>query len=402
MNGSLERRLKTVVADCGVSVLRIGEMAQGSFTACMNDDSFYDVSKAQVVWTSNNPSVASVGPDGSVKAVSMGVATITCAVTVDGTTVCDTFAVKVMPDLSLKSLKIDGKAVRLGSASQYSYLMKAGKAPKVEAVSADPAIAVAVRQAASVPGTAVITLSDVQTGDQKEVTVNFGVKGVSDGFDKAAPGKQWHWVREDASAWSLTEKPGSLVITGGKGDIAQGGATNLLLQSANSDWTAEVKMDFLTGPAAPAQNAGLVAYESDANFVKFVYGATFSFRRPADAGPAAGQLQLLVEENGQQKSLASLSMEGIVGESKVLYLRLVKKGDQFTAFYSVDGKKFEQMGTASAVLKDIQLGLVACEGAAPAMMRGFGGPRGGGMTLPEAAPLKVAFDSFVMTSTGLK
>jgi beta-glucosidase-like glycosyl hydrolase len=402
MNGQLDRRLKTVVADCGVSVLRIGEKAQGSFTACMNDDSFYDVSKARVEWTSNNPSVASVGPDGSVKAVSMGVATITCSVTIDDTTVCDTFAVKVMPDLSLKSLKIDGKAVRLGSASQYSYIMKAGKAPKVEAVSADPAIAVAVRQAASVPGTAVVTLSDVQTGDQKEVTVNFGVKGVSDGFEKPAPGKQWHWLREDSSAWSLSEKPGSLVITGGKGDIAQGGATNLLLQSANSDWTAEVKMDFLTGPAAPAQNAGLVAYESDANFVKFVYGASFNFRRPAADGPSAGQLQLLVEENGQQKSLANLSMEGIVGESKVLYLRLVKKGDQFTAFYSLDGKKFEQMGTASAVLKDIQLGLVACEGAAPAMMRGFGGPRGGGMALPEAAPLKVAFDSFVITSTGLK
>ena len=404
MNGTLDRRLKTVVADCGVSVLRIGEQVRGSFTACMNDDSFYDASQAKAVWTSNNPSVVSVAADGSLKAVSMGVATITCAVTIDGTTVSDSFALKVMPDLSLKSLKVGGKSVKLGNSSQYSFLRPAGKAPKVEAVSADPAISVAVRQADATPGTAVVTLSDRETGDKRDITVNFGQKAASDSFDKPALGRQWSWVRENPEEWSLTEQPGSLVLTGGKGDIAQAGgsASNLLLQRANSDWTAEVKMTCLTGPAAPAQNAGLVAYECDDNFVKFVYGASFGFRRPVLDAPAAGQLQLLVEENGDQKSLASLSMEGIVGADKVLYLRLVKQGDQYTAWYSVDGKSYEKMGTATATLKDIQVGVMACEGVAPAMMRGFGGPRGGGIPMPQPLPIKVAFDNFKIQSSGLK
>ena len=399
MSGRLERRLKTVWAECEASVLRPGETAKSSFTACMNDDSFYEGAKA--VWRSNNPAVAKVDADGTVRAVAMGVATVTCAVTIDGRTVEDSFAVKVMPDLSLASLKVGGKAVGLGDAASVSYLGKAGKAPKVEAVAADPAIGVRVKQAESVPGTAVVTLLDKQTGDSRAVTVNFGTKGVSDSFRKGALDKAWRWVREDPAAWTLSAADG-LVLTAGKGDIAQGGnsATNILLQSANSDWTVETKMHCFSAPAAPAQNAGLVAYESDDNFVKFVYAATFNFRRPADAGPAAGQLQLLVEENGSQKSLASLPLDGIVGADNVLWLRLVKQGDNYTAWYSVDGKQFEKMGAAQAVLKDVQAGVIACEGEMPAMMRG-GGPRGG-FQLPAAAPLKVSFTDFKIDSRGRK
>jgi len=400
MSGQLERRLKTVWASCDASVLRIGQSAQASFSACMNDDSFYEGAKA--VWTSNNPSVLTVSADGIVKAVSMGVATVTCSVTIDGCTVEDTFAVKVMPNLGLASLKVGGKAVKLGDAASVSWLGKAGKAPKVEAAAADPAIVVNVKQAESIPGTAVVTLRDEMTGDSRTFTVNFGVKGVSDSFRKGALDKAWSWVREDPAAWTLSGADG-LVLTAGKGDITLGGnsATNILLQSANSDWTVETKMHCFSAPAAPAQNAGLVACESDDNFVKFVYAATFNFRRPADAGPAAGQLQLVVEENGQQKSSFSLPLDGIVGADNVLWLRLTKKGDSYTAYYSVDGKKFVQMGTAQAVLKDVRAGVIACEGEMPAMMRGFGGPRGG-MQLPAAAPLKVGFTDFKMVSSGLK
>ena len=399
MSGSLKRSLKTVWASCDASVLRIGQAAQASFSACMNDDSFYEGAKC--VWTSNNPSVATVAPDGTVKAVSMGVATITCAVTIDGCTKEDTFAVKVMPDLGLASLKVGGKAVKLGDAASLSYLLKPGKAPKVEAVAADPAIEVLVKQADAVPGTAVVTLHDGLTGDSREVTVNFGTKGVSDSFRKGTLDKAWHWVREDSAAWTLSGTDG-LVLTAGKGDIALGSnsASNILLQSANTDWTAETKMT--CAPAPPAQNAGLVAYQCDDNFVKFVRTATFNFRRPAtDAGPSAGQLQLMVEENGQQKSVATLPLDGIVGADNVLWLRLDKQGDCYTAWYSVDGKKFEQMGTAQAVLKDVQAGVIACEGEMPMMMRGGGGRRGG-MPMPQAEPLKVTFSDFKLTSRGSK
>ena len=208
-------------------------------------------------------------------------------------------------------------------------------------------------------------------------------------------------MREDPALWSLDG--GALVLTAGKGDIAQAGndVPNILLQEANTDWTVDTRMHCFSAPAAPAQNAGLVAYESDDNFVKFVYAATFNFRRQPDAGPAAGQLQLLVEENGQQKSQVSLSLDGIIPpETGDLWLRLVKQGDNYTAWYSLDGKKYEKAGSAAAVLKDIRVGVLACEGATPAMMRGFGGR--GGMQLPQAAPLKVAFENFGIVNRGQK
>lgn len=400
MSGRPERRLKTVWAACDASVLRIGQTAQGSFSACINDDSFYE-GVPQVVWTSNNPSVAAVSADGTVHAVSMGVATVSCAVTVGGTTLTDHFAVKVMPDLALASLKVDGKTVKAGDAAQISFLRgKSGKAPRVEAAAADPAISVTVRQAEAVPGTAVVTLSDAQTGDSRKVLVNFGVKAVSDKFDASAPASAWEWVREDPALWSMDG--GALVLTAGKGDIAQkgGDAPNLLLQSANSDWTADTRIVCAATPAL-AQNAGLVAYESDDNFVKFVYAASFNFRRPQTEGPSAGQLQLMVEENGTQKSSVTLPLTGIVGADNALYLRLSKDGDTYTAWYSVDGRNYEKVGTADAVLEDVRAGVMACEGVLPAMMRGFGGARGG-MQLPQLEPLKVSFEEFKIVSRGRK
>ena len=404
MSGSLNRQIKTVWASTDANVLRIGQTALASFSVCMNDDSFEDGLRG--IWKSR-PSVASISDDGTITARSMGVATITCSVTQGGVTKEDSFAVKVMPELSLSSLTVGGKAVKAGDASQISYVMPAGSAPMVAAVAADPAISVNVKQAGSVPGTAVVDLCDEVTGDSRQLTVNFGTAGVSDSFQKSALGSQWKWVRENSDLWSLTERPGTIVLTSAKGDIVQAGndAQNILLQDANADWTVDTKLTCLSTPAAPAQNAGLVAYQDDDNFVKLVYGAGMGMRRPdpaAAAAPAAGQLQLVVEENGSQKAAVRLPMEGIIGANNVVWLRLVRKGDRYTAYYSVNGRKFTEVGSAQVVLKDVKAGLICCDGVMATMGRGFGGPGGMQMQTPTAAPLKAAFDDFKIISSGLK
>ena len=99
----------------------------------------------------------------------------------------------------------------------------------------------------------------------------------------------------------------------------------------------------------------------------------------------------------------TLPLDGIVGADNMLWLRLSKQGDSYTASYSVDGKKFVEMGTVQATLQDVQAGVIACEGEMPAMMRGFGGgPGRGGFQMPQAAPLKVGFTDFKISSRGLK
>ena len=151
----------------------------------------------------------------------------------------------------------------------------------------------------------------------------------------------------------------------------------------------------------PAQSAGIVAYQCDDNFVKFVYGAAAMGRGRAPMG-GAGSLQLIVEENGNQASSASLSMANVIKADNTLYMRLVKKGDLYTAFYSVDGKKFTQFAQAKAVLKDIQAGLIASEGVQnPAFARMM--PPGGAAAAPvPAGPFKASFDYFKISNTSAK
>lgn len=387
--------LKLVVADCGVSVLRAGETAQTAATACLMDDSFLDLAKARVEYSSNNPSVAAVGKDGRITANSMGVATISVKVTYNGVVKTGTFAVKVMPELSLNKLTAGGKSILKAGAGQYSVAAKAGSAaPVVDAAVADPSLTVEIEQAASVPGTAVVKVLDYVTGDEADYYVSFGSKPVADEFKTL--GKQWSIVREDKSAWKVAD--GALKVTTGAGDITldNNNAANIFVQNANSDWTVETKVVTSATPSNPAQNAGLVAYECDDNFVKLVYGAPVMGRGMPQMTPGAvmpGSVQLVAECNGNNKATVSVSLADANVKDNTLWLRLVKSGDKYTGYYSVDGRKFVEAGAVQVLLKDVKAGIIACDGVRPAMM-GRGGFGPAMMAAPTPSPIEASFDSF--------
>jgi hypothetical protein len=363
-------------------------------TACLNDDSFINLSDAKVEYTSNNPSVVAVGKDGKLTAGRMGVATITAKVTYKGTVACGSFALKVMPELSLSSLKVDGKSILKAGTDQYSVVGKAGAAPVVTATSSDPSLDLVIEQAKSVPGTALVTVLDNVTGDKAEYAVNFGTKPVSDEFK--APGKQWNVVRPNASACAVDG--GMLKITTGAGDVtlANNNASNIVLQSANGDWTAETKLTTSAVPSNPAQNAGLIAYEDDDNFVKLVYGAPVFGRGMPQVQPGQtmpGSVQLVAEDNGNNKTTVNVSLAGVNLKSDTIWLRLAKQGSRYTAYYSVDGKKFTKVGQADLLLKDICAGVIACDGVRPAMA-GRGG-FGAQQAQPQpTVPMTACFDWF--------
>ena len=111
MSGNFVPEINTVVAECESIVMKNGTTAKSSVTASMTDDSFYDISKANVVYTSNNESVATVDGNGIVTAKSSGVATITAHVTINGKTKSDGFAIKVMPNLNPASITVNGKSI---------------------------------------------------------------------------------------------------------------------------------------------------------------------------------------------------------------------------------------------------------------------------------------------------
>ena len=341
MSGSYIPELKTVVASCGQTVMRPGNTAQTSVTASMSDDSFYNIKNAKVVYKSNDPSVAIVDENGMVTAKGVGTASIFAYVTINGKMVSNFYVLKVMPDLSPASVTVNGKNVPdfNSEVKGYSYLLKdASNVPAVTATAPNSDVSVDVEQAKSVPGTSLITLTDNITVEKNTYNLNFGAKSVSDEFKSSTLGSEWSWVREKDANWSLTKKSGSLVITGATGDITaeNNNAENILLQSANTDWTIQSKVVSSKIPSGN-ENAGILAYQDDDDYVKLVY--TASGRRGFGFGNGAvqpGSVELIIENDGYENSIATFDLEGDI--SNTIVLKLVKKGNVYTGYCSPNGK----------------------------------------------------------------
>ena len=400
--GQFNIGLKTVVAQPAQIVLRPGNATSTQVTASLTDDSFIDLAKAKVTYKSNNPLVASVDAVGNVTALRPGVATIFTEVNYSGTTASGSYPVKVMPDLTPASIKVNGKPINGFNAATkaYSYLLKAGaKVPVVEAKALSADIAVNIEQAKKIPGTAVVTYIDNNTYEKNTYFINFDVASVSDEFENGQLGKQWEWVRENKANYNLTSSQGALTITSEKGDISEGtnNASNLLLQSANNDWAIDVKLVCSRAPSQP-ENAGVVAYQDDNNFVKLMFRAVIKTSRQRGVQP--GTVDLLIEENGIAKSVASVNLKEEVIGNKNLLLRLTKTGSTYAAYYSVDGQTFEKLGASDIALKDIKAGLIACDGIITQSMTStfwFDSD-----TTKPATPFDVSFDYFRISNSGLK
>lgn len=402
MSGAYKPALTTVVAEADKVVLKPGDTTQTNVSAALSDDSFFDVRNAEVVYRSNNPSVAAVDARGKVTATGVGVALISAHVTVDGLTVSNNYPIKVMPDLTPRSILVNGKKIKgfNKEAQAYSYLLNAGsKAPVVTAFAVDDGISVDIEQARGVPGTAVVSFVDNITLERNSYYINFDASSTSEEFNDEAVGQQWKWVRENHSSYSLSKKAGSLMITGEAGDVSEGSnnARNILLQSANSDWTIETKLDASRNPSQP-ENAGILAYQDDCNFVKLMFRAVIKTTRVRESQP--GTIDLIMEENDITKSLASFNLREDVAGHKDLFLKLEKKGSIYTGYYSLDGKTFEKLGVADILLKDIKAGLIVCDGVITQNMKStfwFDSDT----TKPET-PFEVSFDYFRIKNDGLR
>jgi len=407
MNGAYKPVLTTVVAESDQVVLRPGNTVQTSVTACMSDDRFIDIKSAKVTYKSNNPAVVSVDENGKVTATGIGAATVFATVIVDGTTVSNGYPLKVMPDLTPKSITVNGKSI-VGFNNEvkaYSYLQNNNKkVPVVTATALNEGITVDIEQAKAVPGTAVIQFIDDITLEKNSYYLNFDVKSVSDEFNGSV-GSQWQWIRENKTNYKLTKNSGALTITSEVGDVSEGtnNAKNMLLQSANSDWTIDTK---LIGSRAPSQpeNAGILVYQNDDNFVKLVIRAVTKTSRGGGDRTAPetqpGTIDLIIEEKGIAKSMASFNLRTEFTGNNALILKLEKSGSNYNAYYSLDGVKYDKLGTASMLLKNIKAGLVVCDGIIIQGMKStfwFNSD-----TTKPATPFDVAFDYFHIENTGLK
>ena len=83
-----------------------------------------------------------------------------------------------------------------------------------------------------------------------------------------------------------------------------------------------------------------------------------------------------------------------------MVLRLVKKGDTYTASYATPGNNFRTLGIAKSLLSDIKAGIIACNGS-PSGVGSFM-PMDFGTQQAAGTPFEVRVDYFHIKNTGLK
>jgi beta-xylosidase len=89
-----------------------------------------------------------------------------------------------------------------------------------------------------------------------------------DGFDTSTLDPGWSWVRQDAGAWSLTERPGFLRIHTQDGTLDDNTLANNILRRAAPAVDYEVSTRVEINVTQDFHEAALMLYTGDSNFVK--------------------------------------------------------------------------------------------------------------------------------------
>jgi alpha-L-fucosidase 2 len=262
----------------------------------------------------------------------------------------------VLADTTLSSLTVNGRQLSGFSPDMYKYNMLIPDGmkltPWVAANAKDPDANVAITQDSEMSEQATITVTN-GTGKSIYTIIFNHPSGVNDDFNTDTLGSQWSWVREDPTNWNLTSNPGSMMISPRVGDVygQTNTANNILLQNASGDFTIETKATYSIKPHVSYQQGGLVVYQDDNNYVKVGWEAT---------GSTSSSIQLLKESGG---STTSVSIANPSISNNIIWYRIVKNGDNYTAYYSTDGTNFTSVGSVSNTLGNTKVGLYAINGS---------------------------------------
>jgi cytochrome c len=173
------------------------------------------------------------------------------------------------------------------------------------------------------------------------------------GTDVATP--PWEVVRRDEA---MTVGGGALHIPAAPGDIygGQNDAKNLVVRAAPTGaWTATTKVAFEGN--AQWQQAGLLAYTDDGNFVKF--------GRIATDGAGTEKFEFILETNGTPRNDAPDSTANLPADfPKDYYLRMVSDGTNVTGAYSTNGTTWTPVGRAAPLPAGAKLGVFSFSNAA--------------------------------------
>ncbi|GAA2337307.1 hypothetical protein GCM10009854_11770 [Saccharopolyspora halophila] len=264
---------------------------------------------------------------------------------------------EMVTDTTLRSLSVNGEPLESFDPRRLDYnaVLPAGSGPAtVDATATDPAATVHVEQADNATGRAKVVVSNQDTTATYAVRLSTAING-SDEFTGEVLGEQWNWVREDAANWRVGD--GALSITSQRGDLQadDNTAKNLALQEVNGDWSAETRVSFSRPIERENEQAGLLAYADDDNYVKLAW-------EMADVGAEINErrLVLLSERDGEvsTQEITGANAQRLL-DGGALWLRLTKTGDAYRAYYSTDGETYRFFGPATMDRNPTGAGLMA-------------------------------------------
>ncbi|MEU2201266.1 glycoside hydrolase family 3 N-terminal domain-containing protein [Isoptericola sp. NPDC019482] len=342
VSGQRARTLQQVTAVPSGSVIDLDdpEPVEAGVSAVANDQSFYDLDDVRVRYRSSAPEVATVDRHGTVRGLATGVATITAAVMVDGTTRSTSFPVAVAPDTpELTALTLDGEPVPGFDPDVTAYTVRLGADqpfPVVAALS-DGRAEVSVEQAT--PGAPVATVRAAYPGQTPvTTTVRFVRPLESTDFrgatadDVAAAG--WQVLRPDGK---LEHTADGVRIPIGDGDLyaSNDDAKNLLVHDAPDEWQATVRFGLSEQLAEDWEKAVVGVRDDDSNFVLF----------DVQWDEKKRGIEVSLERDGARQQEGRVwPVPGTDDLGTELWFRLTRTGDTYRAAYSTDGTTFVDVG----------------------------------------------------------
>lgn len=171
----------------------------------------------------------------------------------------------------------------------------------------------------------------------------------------------WIWLNEDTFTWNMSEKPGFLRIDlSNKGTLDQ--PENILLRNA-PEGDFEISTRVLFTPYSNFQFAGLLVYQDDEHALQ--YGRAMCYL-PGSQFTCVGNGLYYDNLNVDE---GEWSDEGFRDDhfatSTVIkseaYLRIVREGRTYTAFYSDDGMNWQTIGRHESDLFPFYVGLIASQ-----------------------------------------
>ena len=311
-----------------------------------------------VTYASNRPEVVKVDGD-DITTVAPGVATITATLTYNGESATTKFVVYVESTPYLENITVGGTPISGFQSKTFNYsvtLASAAAVPEIETVSSNAALIIDITKPASIPGTAVIKTTNGDNGEKATYYVGLGTAPVTTDFKTGSAevlAKGWHVLNENATnaAWDETK---GLTITSAQGTFGSSTTPeNVYLQSAFGDWVAQTEVKFSETPSASNQQAGLIVYNDNLNYLRFVY------ERPTSG--TSNVVRAYKCANGTETQVASVTAAALTE----LRMQIVKQGSGYTFKYSTDGTNWTALSsTASVVYNCPQIGVLADNGSA--------------------------------------